>query len=105
MSDVNMYLYNLKTDLSQNFKKLEKRMDKLQKKLEVKSEFRTNLNSTKLIKNKHVPSELLDDEGNVKSMSKAFDFVFPEFYEKEPKQKRIQFEEYEFNFTEIPEYL
>ncbi|CAL6068062.1 Hypothetical_protein [Hexamita inflata] len=112
MSNLNSYFSELNTQSDNSFKMVDKRLLKLSKKLTIKSEFIKNLNTIVVEKNRNIPAILLDNEGNVKSMSAAFEHVFPKKaieYDIEVAQQQrehpLRYQEYELKFNKPPDDL
>ncbi|CAL5995036.1 Hypothetical_protein [Hexamita inflata] len=113
MSNLNSYFSELNTQSDNSFKMVDKRLLKLSKKLTIKSEFIKNLNTIVVEKNRNIPAILLDNEGNVKSMSAAFEHVFPkeaiecdiEVAQQQIREHPLRYQEYELKFNKLPDDL
>ncbi|CAL6068098.1 Hypothetical_protein [Hexamita inflata] len=106
MNSLNSYISQLETMSDHSFKNAGKHLSKVTKKLSVKSELLKSLNSTTIDKNRSIPVQLLDKEGNVKSMSAAFEFVFPQEsveYATLELDNVSKYQEYELKFGDLPE--
>ncbi|CAL5995028.1 Hypothetical_protein [Hexamita inflata] len=102
MNGLYSYYNNMTLHTNATIKSLEKKFDYLNKKLEVRQEQTFNLNSTKIQKNKSVPSQLLDNNGDIKSMSAAYSLLFPKEEIEDIEKNLNPYVDYELKFGDLP---
>ncbi|CAL6009383.1 Hypothetical_protein [Hexamita inflata] len=91
-----------------SFAIVEEKLNAVSKKIKTPSDIKRKMTTTKLQKNRMVPSELLDNEGEIISYEAAFKYSFPgEEFDLEDLNLTVEepkyYKEYEIVFNDLPE--